>query len=126
MGARAQNQFSPEWFTPGDIDADDDVSSSEENPARFKVRGLTGSQQAEVMPECSADINGELTISGRAMSLLLKYGLLDWENFENDAGPVRFSKNARTNQDFMDYLTQVEVASKIFELSFPTEDDKKK
>jgi len=126
MGVKAQNQFSPEWFTPT---ADDAAEADEpgEVAARFKVRGLTGSQQAEVMPECGiSDDGGDLGISGRAMALLLKFGLLDWDNFEDENGPVRFSKVARVNQDYLTYPTQVQLAGKIFELTFPVEEDKKK
>ncbi|MCH7882127.1 MAG: hypothetical protein IIB69_11260 [Proteobacteria bacterium] len=131
MGIKAQNQFSPEWFTPIDVDELDrdiegDATDEGEPRARFKIRGLTGSQQAEIMPGVDISADGSASISGPSMSLLLKYGLLDWENFEDATGPVRFDKINRINQDRLDYPVQVQLAGKIFALTFPDDDDKKK
>ncbi len=120
MTTRALNPYAPEWFTP---DGDDDEGQT---PARFKIRGLTGSQQAEVMPDVEILADDNAKILPRAMYLLLKHGLLDWEGLENDAGPVRFGKNMKTNQDYLSYPIQVELAGRIFELTFNTDDDKKK
>ena len=119
MTIKALSSFTPEWYTPAS-EADDDT------PARFKVRGLTGSQQAEVSPEIELLDNEDVKISGRAMFLLLKFGLTDWEGLEDDGGPVRFGKNTKVNQDLLPYPLQIELAGRIFELTYPAPDDKKK
>ena len=119
MTIKALSSFTPEWYTPAsEVDAD--------TPARFKVRGLTGSQQAEVSPEIILDDNEDVKISGRAMFLLLKFGLTDWEGLEDGGGPVRFGKNTKANQDLLPYPLQIELAGRIFELTYPAPDDKKK
>ena len=119
MTIKALSSFTPEWYTPAsEVDA--------ATPARFKVRGLTGSQQAEVSPEIILDDNEDVKISGRAMFLLLKFGLTDWEGLEDGGGPVRFGKNTKANQDLLPYPLQIELAGRIFELTYPAPDDKKK
>ncbi len=119
MTIKALSSFTPEWYTPAGEVGDD-------APARFKVRGLSGSQQAEVSPEIELTAAEEVKISGRAMFLLLKYGLVDWEGLEDEGGPVRFGKNTKVNQDLLPYPLQIELAGRIFELTYPAPDDKKK
>ena len=119
MTIEALTVFTPEWYTP-ESEADADP------PARFMVRGLSGSQQAEVSPDIELLANEDVKITGRAMFLLLKFGLVDWDGFESDGGPVRFSKNTKVNQDRMPYPLQVELAARIFELTYAEPEDKKK
>lgn len=119
MTIQALTAFTATWYTPAS-EADADA------PARFKVRGLTGSQQAEVSPEIELTANEDVKISGRAMFLLLKFGLVDWEGLESDGGPVRFGKNTKVNQDLLPYPLQIELAGRIFELTYPAPEDKKK
>ena len=145
MTRRAVKIFSPVWFTPAseiaallDIDQaaaaelkgdelDAALESVTEPPTRFKVRGLDGSQQAEVMPDCLMVSDDDIRITAPAMYKIIKYGLVDWENFDDaDGGPVRFSKNAKANQARLEYSDQVEIAGKVLELTFETAEDKKK
>ena len=46
-------------------------------------------------------------MTGRGLELTLSYGLLDWQNFANDKGPVAF---VAQNFNLIDHATRVELA----------------
>jgi hypothetical protein len=119
MTIKGLNNFAAVWFTPLD-------QVDENNPAMFKVRGLTGSQQAEIMPDMELTPDGDAKITGRAMFLIIKYGLVDWDGIDDDNGPIRFSKNSKLNQDRLPYTVQAEIAGEIFELTAVDDSNKKK
>lgn len=71
---KTNNPLLPFWYTPK-------AEQESENPTRFQLRGLTGLQRLDFL--------GESTSSGR-VRIVLRYGLLSWENLTDSAGqPVR-------------------------------------
>jgi hypothetical protein len=119
MSIKPISIFSPEWFKPS-------VEKDAEPPTRFMLQGLTGSQQAQLAPEIATAVSGDLVLPGAAINLLLRYGLVNWENFDDESGPVVFSENPVKNQDRIPYAIQAELAARIFTLSFAPPDVKKK
>lgn len=86
MAIRATEGLTPTWFTPPDEqDAD--------RPARFLLRPLTGAQQDEVMEGAVLE-GGNIALTARGVRAALKYGLADWEHFEDSKGPIPFSPAA--------------------------------
>lgn len=69
--ARAAKQLSPYWFTvPGDED---------ETPTRWRIKPLSEEERTDVTMET---VDGaQFGITGRGISLALKYGLIDWEDY---------------------------------------------
>jgi len=120
MGLQALNIGGREWFTPAGQDSDD-------NPTRFEVRGLTGSEQARLAPELLTVGRGDVILPGAAISLLLQFGLVGWDGFSDDQGPIAFNPaDPRANQDRIPYQLQTELASYIFQISRMSADVKKK
>lgn len=60
----------PEWFTPAGQAAGDD-------PARFKIRGLYGDEQADVAPDIKVRDNGDLEITSAGIRQLLGAAMVD-------------------------------------------------
>lgn len=117
---KALNPFAAEWYTP----AEDKES---ENPTRFKIRGLNGSQVGYVQPEMILGVNDEGTpmltgLTGKGVDVTLNLGLVDWENFANDFGSVKFSQH---NFGLIDVKTRTELALQIIAKSFATAEEKK-
>jgi len=117
--AKAQNPFAPEWYTPAE-------DQGKENPTRFKVRGLDGAEMGYVQPEMLLDTDGAQPmlsgLTGKGLEQTLKHGLLDWENFSNDSGPLKFSPH---NFRLIDLRLRTELALKIISMSFVSEEEKK-
>lgn len=120
MAIKALNPFAPVWYTPPGQDDEGAISE-------FQLIGLNGIQQAELQPEISVegDAGDDVVISPRGMALLLRYGLVDWKNFEDDSGPVIFG-SWDANQRRMPLPLQSELAAQIFTLTFTPEETKKK
>jgi hypothetical protein len=112
---RALNPFAPFWYTPV-------ADQGEEHPTRFKIRGLNGTEVGYVGPEFILD-NGTISgLTGKGLEMTLKYGLLDWENFENDSGKIAFN---RANFGLIPYEVQAEIAMNIIAASYAKEEAKK-
>jgi hypothetical protein len=120
MGLQALNIGAPEWLTPDG--QDDDPAAI----TRFQVQGLTGSAQARLAPELVSLANGDLVLSAAAVGVLLRFGLVAWENFDDDTGPIEFGTNATANQDRLPYKLQAYLAMRIFQLTRMSADVKKK
>ena len=60
--------------------------------------------------------NGDLILPGRAIGLLLRFGLVGWDNFTDDSGPVNLSDDALASQDRLPYELQADLAGHIFKL----------
>ena len=119
MAIKALNPFEPVWYTPKD-EVDD------ENPTRFKIKGMNGVQFADVASEFILDDKREIqNISKDGAVKALKYGLVDWENFANDKGTVKFTKNINMNLQFIPYELIIELAMEIVAISDQTEDERK-
>ena len=76
MAITAKKQLVATWYTP-------ESQESEESPARFKVRPLTGSQALEVYDHFDGKKRRFLS-SG--IHLAMAYGLVDWENVTDENG----------------------------------------
>lgn len=115
--AKALNPFAPFWYTPrGDV--------GRENPTRFKIRGLDGNELGYVSPELRIDEAKRMVTgaSGRGLELALQYGLLDWENFANDTGPVAY---APANFGLIAFELRSELFWRILAASHIAEEQKK-
>lgn len=117
MAIKALNPFAPAWYTPR-------AELGSPNPTRFKIRGLDGTEQGYLVPELTIDpvlrtISG---MTGKGLELALAYGLLDWENFANDKGPVAFVPG---NFNLIDYKTRIELAMQILTASYVQPEEKK-
>lgn len=116
MPIKALNPFVPFWYVPT-------PEKGVENPTRFKIRGLNGTEQGYIQPEIRVDSSFMVTgLSGKGLELALQYGLSDWENFANDAGAVAFSP---ANFGLIDIGTRIELAFQILGASYIKPGEKK-
>ncbi len=76
MAIKAYKGMTPEWYTPSDQEGQDE-------PARFKIRGLTGPEFLDV--QSHFDI-ANAQVKGSGLVLACRLGLLDWENIVDDEG----------------------------------------
>lgn len=72
MAITALTGLAPEWYTPLQPEGD--------RVTRFKLKPLNGLQNLEVSSEIGSGRVGE------AQKLALKYGLIDWENLDDENG----------------------------------------
>ena len=73
---KTNRKLNASWYTP--------ISQeSEDEPARFKVRPLTGAQALEVLDDYDPRKGRFLS---RGIQLALRHGLLDWENILDEHG----------------------------------------
>lgn len=114
MGIRALSGLVPEWYTP--VGQDDDPS-----PTRFQFRPLNGRELGMVSDHIKLE-DGRLLIAAEGIERCLAMALQDWENFEDDSGPIRFSRQA---MDLIPVRVRRELASKIVTRSYLSEDDRK-
>lgn len=114
MGIKALEGLTPTWFTPPGQDGDD-------KPTRFKCRPLDGNEYAEVA-DYVGFIGGGLKIGAAGQLLCLRYGLADWDGFEDSAGPVEFNM---VNIRRIPYSTRTALATHIFVSSNLSEDQEK-
>lgn len=117
MAIKALNPFAAFWYTPR-------VEDGAPNPTRFKIRGLDGTEQGYLVPELEFDTTARMIkgMTGRGLELALGYGLVDWENFANDRGPVAF---VPANFGMLDYALRVELAMQILTASYVQPEEKK-
>lgn len=77
MSEQEKNPLLPEWIEPLEGDA----------PARFKIRGLSGLDALELMPEVSLSEDGkQYLVTGKGLKLALMRGLVDWEDHVGNGG----------------------------------------
>ena len=117
MTIKALNPLAPFWYTPR-------AEEGTPNPTRFKIRGLDGTEQGYLVPELTLDVMSRSVrgMSGKGLELALSYGLIDWENFANDKGPVTFAPG---NFNLLDYALRVELAMQILTSSYVQPEEKK-
>lgn len=117
MAIKALNPFTPFWYTPM-------AEQGVDNPTRFQIRGLDGTQQGYMQPELTVDRATRMVtgLSGRGLELALQYGLLGWENFSKDEGPVSFTPR---NFALIDIALRTELAMTILGSSYVKPAEKK-
>jgi len=103
MSIKALEGLVPTWYTPAGQDEDD-------KPTKFKCQPLDGQQYAEVSDHVKV-AGSRIVISAEGQSLCLKYGLIDWENFNDSAGPVAFIPS---NHRLIPFATRVDLTVHIF------------
>lgn len=114
---KALNPFAPWWHT-----ARDDKDSP--NPSKFKLQGLNGEQMGYIATEFVLDPQTKMitALTGKGIETALNFGLLDWENFCNDAGPIAFS---RANFGLMPHGLRGELAFQVILASHVSSEAKK-
>jgi hypothetical protein len=117
MAIKALNPFAPFWYTPPS-------EKSQDKPTRFKIRGLNGAEMGYLSPEMLVDgaQRAVTQLTGKGIDLCLQHGLIDWENFDNDAGPVLCMPS---NFGLIPYPTRVHLAWQIIAASYVDETQKK-
>lgn len=117
MAIKAFNPFAPFWYTPRE-------EEGAQNPTRFKLRGLNGTEQGYIGPELRFDEGGRSLrgLTGKGLEVALQHGLLDWENFANDHGKVVFTP---LNFALVPHPLQVELAMQILGASYVQQEEKK-
>jgi hypothetical protein len=115
--AKALNPFAPWWYTPRE-------DKDSPNPTKFKLQGLNGEQMGYIAPEFILDAQSKsiTNLTGKGVALALDFGLLDWENFNNDTGPVAFN---RANFGLLPYGLRGELAFQVIIASHASPEAKK-
>lgn len=105
--------LAPEWYTPkSQLDA--------EEPTRFKLKPLDQLTFLEVVSLSSINADDMLIPSAAARRIILKNGLVDWENLIGvDGKPIDYSPIVVKTIPFSE-LTG--ICNKIVEISAPGEE----
>lgn len=116
MGITAKDVLMPSWWK---ISPDDEVE--------WYVRPLADIESMGMGNLVKANENDDLTISPEACRRLLTHGLAGWNNFKDSKGEVvMFSSSQKENIARLDYDTITKIATRIFRITYFTEDDLKK
>lgn len=114
MAIRIKTGVSPVWFVPKS-------QESEEQPARFRLKPLTGGDLLDVQGEI--DIERD-TVTGKGLKFLIKKGLVGWEQIEDENGRA-LACSGPAALLYLDQSILTELASKIMEISTFREDQAK-
>ena len=115
MSIKAVKKITEDWYTIAG-------QEGEENPARFKIRSLNGVEHAAVISHLKVE-NGNFVLNFGGVMEAVKFGLVGWEGFEGEDGPLDFSLE---NLDFIPGLHIREAASAILKMCNISEDEVKK
>ena len=117
MTIKALNPCTPFWWTPP-------AEDGQAKATRFKIRGLDGNEQGYIFPEITVDPAARVVrgLTGKGVELVLGYGLLDWENFANDKGPVACVPG---NFGLIEHVLRSQLAIQILAASFVQPEEKK-
>ena len=103
MAIKALTGISPFVYAP----EGDDV----EDATKFKLKPFDGEQYNDVHFDLSMDEAGNMRVTGKGVAKALAYGLIGWENFNNDNGePVEFTPS---NFKLIPGATRLKIASKL-------------
>ncbi len=107
------------WYVPKSQEA-----KPAESQARYKLRGLIGTEAMDV--HFHVDESGRMSMTSRGGTAALRAGMLDWENRTRGGAPLAFdAKNWKANIDSLDPLDAIELAIEIWNRTFLTEDARK-
>jgi len=115
MAIKALSGFTPYWYTPKS-------EKDDPNPTRFKLCKLDGEQLGDLRPEIFLLSGGRVEMTGRGITMALLYGLVDWERFNDDKGPVRFDVS---NFRLINNALRIELATELVNVSTLDEDKRK-
>lgn len=76
MAIKAISTIKPDWYTP-------QCEEGEDEPTRFKLKPLDGTQYLDVMSEVTTSLDGDIQVTGRGLKLAAKWGVVGWENFSD-------------------------------------------
>lgn len=115
--AKALNPFAPfEYVTLADREL------PEPERTKFRLRGLNGSEFGHIAPELLLDDSTLAGCTGKGLDMALRYGLLGWENFENDKGAVAFHPH---NFALIEHSVRAELAMQVIAASYVHKAEKK-
>ncbi len=116
MAIKAVEGLAPSWYVPT-------AEVGEEEPTRFKLKPLNREQLDSVLEGAAQSEQGGLKLTARGVGYALRFGLIDWENFNNAQDkPVKFSP---ANFIKMPWSVGIELAGEIVNQSFMSEEDEK-
>lgn len=108
-----------QWFVPSS-----QAAKPEADQARYKIRGLIGTEAMDV--NFYTDEAGRTSMTARGGAAALKAGLLDWDNRQKNGAPLAFdAKQRQANIDTLDPLDAIELAVEIWNRTFLTEEARK-
>lgn len=108
MPIQPMTGLQPEDFVPEDQEGDGE-------PTSFRIQPLNGEQFNNVMALFQQLPDGQMTYSGQAITLCLRYGLTDWSNFG-----VKFSVH---NHKLIPAAVRTAIFARIIEISSLDEDE---
>ena len=115
MAFKSVKRVEPFWYTPED---QEDLEG--EDALQFKLRGLTASEQSDVLQSLGAAGRG----STNTFRDCFRIGCLEIKNAEKPNGkPCTSAVAFLMLQDSFDYV--IEAGAVIFDKSFVTEEEKK-
>ena len=118
MAITVNKTFGAEWYTPID-----QLSEKEGDRARFKLKELNREQIDSVMEGSTSDSNGNLQLTQRGISYALKFGIVEWENINDETGkPLKCNF---TNHRYLPWALGPELAGEIVSKSILKDSDAK-
>jgi hypothetical protein len=107
----------PSFYVP-------ESQKGEEEPAKFRLLGLTKRQYMEVMlGDGKTDERGNLVLTARGVDLALQYGLRGWEGITDISGaPLPFTAR---NAEHLPIALRMELVGEILQRSHLTETEEK-
>lgn len=116
MGITAKEVLDPTWYQP------DDTCDTE-----FLLQPLSDLESIGVKSIIKADSDGDLVFCQQTCTHLLTYGLKGWRKFPDKNGEdVPFSSSQKDNLKRLESSLIYNLAVRIYRLTWPGEDDKKK
>jgi len=116
MALTLNTNIVPTWYT---LSSDEDDAA----PAKFKLKPLDGEQYIEVFAESEMSRNGDIKLNGLGLKLALRYGVVGWENIDDERGKaIKFSIH-NIKKFPMEVLS--ELATEVVNRSTPDEDELK-
>jgi hypothetical protein len=105
--------MAPEWYSPEGDTAD---------ATRFKIRPLDGAEFGEIADYVTIREGGQPMILAAGRDRCLKAALIDWENFNDLTGPVKFTPH---NMRRIPHEYRVAIVNRILAISTLSEDEEK-
>jgi hypothetical protein len=109
-------QSDTQWFVPKS-----QLDKPEDQQARYKIRGLIGTEAMDV--NFHTDDSGRTSMTARGGAAALRAGLLDWENrtpgFDSDP------RHWKANIDALDPMDALALAVEIWNRTFLTGEARK-
>ena len=118
MAIKAAAGLVETWYTPVDEQDEEEATRT-----RFKLRPLNQLDLLQVISEGSGTEDGSFMPNHKGRMILLRRGVVDWEQFNNaDGTPIKFTV---ANLDRVPSQILGELANEIMANSVITEDEKK-